>query len=452
MLKQCQTGQRSKTRGMMYTQQLDKLPLGTVKAVEQALCGHSGLVRYAYIVHDQDLDDAGNKVAPHLHLMMEFKNPCYMSAIAKLFNDKEQYIENMTKKGKNGIANGFCYLVHQTRASREKHPYDPQEVTASFDYPEYLAQVSAQVQSSQYRGRKGAEKLVSDVIAGEVTEDEAVRMAIQCNPTRVKQIRTQIDDAHLAARDLSGKQWLKERKARQDPRQVLWIYGNAGAGKTSLAKCIGEHESPGSVFVTGSRRDPFQNYASEHTLIIDDLRPETFPYDDLLRILDPYNFDVILPARYHDLRAMIDLTIITTPYDPFLFYARQPEINCKEDNFEQLKRRLTAVIRMDEEEMDLMEPVKEEKRTNYVEVAQAINAVHDLPLLNLPSTECLYQAYLLLTQARPQDKDDFKRIFLAIIAKMKPQKSHQRPTKEADDPADKSTDLPASSSHSGKEE
>ena len=78
-------------------------------------------------------------------------------------------------------------------------------------------------------------------------------------------------------------------------KQVIYMYGGPGLGKTRLAKSYAEKEKE-PYYITGSSRDPFQSYRNQEIVIIDELRPDTFNYSDLLKILDPYNFDVLLPS------------------------------------------------------------------------------------------------------------------------------------------------------------
>lgn len=107
----------------------------------------------------------------------------------------------------------------------------------------------------------------------------------------------------------------------------------------------------------------FQSYAGEHIIILDELRPQSVPYHDLLRILDPFGIDsqVYAPSRYSDKALAADLIIITSPYNPQQFYyevfghktldAFGNRTTNQIDSFEQLKRRITLVINMTDTEI-----------------------------------------------------------------------------------------------------
>ena len=131
-------------------------------------------------------------------------------------------------------------------------------------------------------------------------------------------------------------------KYEQKTKQVVYIYGESGLGKTRLAKTYAENKNT-SYFVTGSSRDPFQSYQNQETIIIDELRPDSFRYDDLLKILDPYNFDVFLPSRYIDKALTAELIFITSPYSPKELYDNF-QTSKRIDRFDQLERRIQTAI------------------------------------------------------------------------------------------------------------
>ena len=125
-------------------------------------------------------------------------------------------------------------------------------------------------------------------------------------------------------------------------KQVIYMYGSPGLGKTRLAKSYAEKEKE-PYYITGSSRDPFQSYRNQEIVIIDELRPDTFNYSDLLKILDPYNFDVFLPSRYIDKALTARLIVITSPYSPKQLYDYMLHLK-NIDSFEQLERRIGTTI------------------------------------------------------------------------------------------------------------
>ena len=69
-------------------------------------------------------------------------------------------------------------------------------------------------------------------------------------------------------------------------------------------------------------------------------------YADLLRILDPYQHAKMGPARYHDRPLTLERIVITTPYSPEEFYTATKNLDVKIDTFDQLKRRITKIIKL----------------------------------------------------------------------------------------------------------
>ena len=119
-------------------------------------------------------------------------------------------------------------------------------------------------------------------------------------------------------------------------------------GQTRLAKKIATDKG-NPWFISGSSRDLFQNYNGEHTIILDELRPDDgLTYRDMLRLLDPYGFDMNAPSRYRDKAIAADLIIITSPFTPKEFYDKlfHNTITYFDfiDSFNQLLRRISVII------------------------------------------------------------------------------------------------------------
>lgn len=122
---------------------------------------------------------------------------------------------------------------------------------------------------------------------------------------------------------------------------MSYICGEPGSGKTTLAKRICENREL-SYCLSGSSRDPVQDYGGQDALILDDLRPEAFPLSDLLKMLDN-NSASSVSARYHDRWLEVQLIIITTvlPITRFHELYENPS-----EPVEQLMRRCTQTIEL----------------------------------------------------------------------------------------------------------
>ena len=124
---------------------------------------------------------------------------------------------------------------------------------------------------------------------------------------------------------------------------VYWLWGEAGAGKSRVAKWLLEKRE---YAVLGDSRDPFEQYHGEHYIILDDFRPnEGLSYSDLLRVLDPYNFKGrVGSARYHSKLLSLAGVVITCPYSVKQFWETLRIPDRTIDTVDQLKRRVTVEV------------------------------------------------------------------------------------------------------------
>jgi len=134
--------------------------------------------------------------------------------------------------------------------------------------------------------------------------------------------------------------------------KVEALFGKAGTGKTRLARQYAEQYDL-NYFITGSIRDPFQQYNLEHVIILDELRPHQFDYSDLLKMFDPYNVKSMASSRYFDKPLLANIYIITSPYSPYDFFL---ELTKKRktshiDSWGQLMRRLSLVVEVKKEHL-----------------------------------------------------------------------------------------------------
>lgn len=197
--------------------------------------------------------------------------------------------------------------------------------------------------------------------------------------------------------------WRKEMIAASKQVEVIWIYGDTGTGKTLLAQEIASKK--GVFFKSGSSRDIFQKYAGEHTIILDEFREECMRYDDLLKILDPFQIQsggAMGPSRYYDKALTADMFIVTTPYDPYQYYERVvwDEARRKIDQFGQLVRRLTLIIEMDN---DNIYPI--------VISPRSFNPVR-IPGVSRPNP----YSQAKRPEAKPDPKDVFENLFTNDVA------------------------------------
>lgn len=317
--------QIKRARQFMYMQDCDHLKVKKDDIKE--ILEKSGADEWAYIVHDQD------ETRVHIHVVLKFKNPHSIEAVAKLFDDKAQYVDIWNGR----IANAYSYLIHETATAKEegKHHYKATDVVASFDFPARIDEINQKVKQSP----KEISKLIDEYADEKISKNELQEKIGVLNFAKRKNLIDKID-AVLAYK--KHQEFLKEYEGEKC--KVFWLWGKAGTGKSRLSREIFQSRHSNDFFVAGSARDHFQNYEGQKYIIINDLRPSDYNYGSLLTMLDPYELDKSASSRYFDKPINALIIIITTPYSPQAFYNNAQINDTIVDSFDQLKRRIQAIL------------------------------------------------------------------------------------------------------------
>ena len=334
-------GKRLRFHNFMLVQQPQYLhpPYDTLEKLLERL-DEIGAESYAGILHDKD---PGEK--SHLHIFTHFKNAREIHALAKRWGIAPERIQRWD----DGIENGYAYLTHRTPKARADYQYDPKEVVANFDYVDWLQKYEEKQADDKKAGIENRSELdikflLDCLYIGAATREEVEQ---RLSGSQYAKYHRQIDDVWAKRLQNLAEQRVKERKAKGQQVEVIWIFGAAGTGKTRFAKEQAAKREK-DFFITGSSRDPFQRYSGQDVIIYDEARPNDIPFSDLLKLLDPYGEDVSAPSRYYDKAICAASYFITSPYSPLAFYQKIMGENWAEqsDGFDQLLRRLSLVIQM----------------------------------------------------------------------------------------------------------
>lgn len=125
---------------------------------------------------------------------------------------------------------------------------------------------------------------------------------------------------------------------RNWPMDVRWYWGPTGSGKTRRAV----EEAGPEVWMSAHSLQWWDGYDGHENVILDDFRGDFCPFHTLLRILDRYEFRVMVKGGSRQLLARtIWVTSCVPPQDAYP--------GCSE-RMDQLLRRITSVVQMERDQ------------------------------------------------------------------------------------------------------
>lgn len=123
--------------------------------------------------------------------------------------------------------------------------------------------------------------------------------------------------------------------------KVHWLVGDSGSGKTGITLDLLKEYGENSFFIVSDYQNPFDGYAGERIIILDEFRGQ-IPYAVLLGMLEGYKKE--MHARYANVIGLWDEVYISTIKTPEEVYAKMMEKEDSEsDPISQLLGRLTDV-------------------------------------------------------------------------------------------------------------
>ncbi len=336
-------------------------PNGWKKTLNQAL-EHPNIKEWAYILHDKDIDNQGNPIAPHVHIVLILHDSVKYSTIGGYIGVPAQYVQSIKQRIRKGkhyqsdVGGALSYLTH--RNAKDKHQYADSEVVAKpgFNWLSLRAE-SERAQAEQ----RSLNQIYKDIETGKIREFDLFK---HISMSSYIENKTDIDRAFEYRKGV-----LKLNSDRKI--DVIYICGEPGAGKTTLAKRLCEKRGY-SYCLSGSSRDPLQEYHGQDVLILDDLRPDVFPLADLLKLLDNHSASSA-SARYRDRWLEVKLILVTTIRPLEGFYACLPDHS---EPIQQLKRRCRTMITLNKSALEIYQ--YNDVVEDYVHMMTAENPVAKL--------------------------------------------------------------------------
>lgn len=332
------------------------------ETLESNLNAEKNIKTWAYVLHDKDVNEDGTPVEPHVHIVIELYESRQFSTIGGYVGVQAQYVCAIRQRRKVGkrmmsdIGGALSYLTH--RNAPDRYQYEDTDVIAKSGYDWQTVRAKSEMSMAEC---KTFSRVLDGIEKGQIRrynlyEKVSMKMYLE----------------HKIEFDRAFE--FREMKLKSDSNrsiEVVYITGEAGAGKTTVAKQYCEQHGY-SYCVSGSTRDPLQDYQGEDALILDDLRPETFSLADLLKLLDLHTASSA-GARYHDKWLEVRIIIITTVLPIESFYCLMVG---RDEPFEQLKRRCRTMIHLTRTTMDLYTYKPEIQ--NYMLIGTAANPVAPL--------------------------------------------------------------------------
>lgn len=202
-----------------------------------------------------------------------------------------------------------------------------------------------------FEGRKGSQKQAIDYCKkdGEWTEYGVVKT--QGDRTDLKKQREDIKSGMklkdlVEEYDLSPNQCkaIKEyynlyepSRSRSDKMKVYWCYGPTGAGKTKWVHDLYEDD----LYVKDCNSKWWDGYDCQETVLFDDIRPHSFPFNWLLNITDVYPMQVEIKGGYRQFRSK--RIVFTCPMHPDEYFNKMMNAAEVGEDINQLLRRITEI-------------------------------------------------------------------------------------------------------------
>ena len=305
------------------------------------------VIEYAYILHENDVNEKGEVEQAHYHICMRKTNKT---------NFKFDMLKHAFPVGK--IEQGrtweymLQYLLHKNHP--ERTPHTEQEIVTNIDRGTldlYLKSTPSVKKRSALE--RNFDKLQDDILEYKIFQYQ-FREQLATNKMFRKlmaEFDTKIEKSFVAQK----VGWYEKYKHTRS-LEVIFIEGGGGCGKTALAIAYCQQRK-WSYYIASDENDPMQDYASQDCLILDELRDDTFSYSSFMRILNTYTGTTV-KSRYHN-KAFTGEAIIIPSYLPLSEYYK-PDVKKKkkyvadesfygDNSLVQLHRRIKTLVRAEKD-------------------------------------------------------------------------------------------------------
>ena len=288
---------------------VDKMPVDVQATIKR----YKTIKQWAYIVHDKD------DTRPHYHIYLNFgSSSCDTKMVASWFG----LADNFVSKIKGRKTDMLEYLTHGNESQKNKYQYSPTEVVSNFDF-------ETEIEESK--------------IIGNFEKFSYAQQLQYVNSLPVfekAKAFTQLE-----------KLWKIECQcltlSSDRKMQVVFVTGKSGCGKTFYSKKLLDRLGF-DYCVSSSSNVPFLDYMGQRAIILDDLRDKSFEMEDLLKILDN-NTKSSVKSRFNNKVFNGEMIVITSSVPLHYWYSRYKNRRNSIDSLEQLYRRISCYVKVDED-------------------------------------------------------------------------------------------------------
>ena len=247
------------------------------------------VIEYAYILHENDVNEKGEVEQAHYHLCIRKRNKT---------NFKFETLKHAFPVGK--IEQGrtweymLQYLLHKN--APEKTPHSVEEIVTNIDggtLDLYLKSTPSvkKKNSLEYQ----LQKLKDDIVDYKILQFE---FREQTATNRLYRALNAEYEAKIERAFNAQKIALYERDKYSRSLEVVFLEGSGGKGKSGFAVSLCQYMK-WSYYIASDENDPMQDYASQKCLILDDLRDDCFSYSSFMRLLSTYTGSSV-KSRYRN--------------------------------------------------------------------------------------------------------------------------------------------------------
>lgn len=294
----------------------------------QKFCEWSRVKDYAFILHNKETHLG---VAPNGHMMIRFLDSVPTTAILAKLNKCGITAEVQQLNKMHSWCDAIAYLTHSNKP--EKVQYPDEDVYSNFEWKE--DRKKALDRKALKRDPSVLLKIQGMIETGELKEyNIAEKISLAEYNTYHRDI--------INCFEYRSKKVMKEAntQAKNEKVNVIWLYGNQGTGKTAYAKFLCEHKNL-DFYVSESGKDPLGGYMGQPALILDDVRPDVFKPDTLLKMLDPHTRSGVA-SRYRNKWLEVEMILVTCNLSPEEWWREYQKESGTAGKWQQLTRRING--------------------------------------------------------------------------------------------------------------